>query len=112
MQNGNFGTFILSHIQNLRNEIELLKEENQKFKLEQLKQCQVYYAILPISQFKPSKVYCCCNLLNEIELLKEEKTEIQARTTETMSSLLRDFTKIIIQGASTPLKMNQKTLLH
>merc|ERR1712235_89130 len=32
------------------------------------------------------------NLMNEIELLKEEKTEIQARTTETMSSLLRDLT--------------------
>ena len=32
------------------------------------------------------------NLTNEIELLKEEKTEIQARTTETMSSLLRDLT--------------------
>ena len=25
------------------NEIELLKEQKQKFKLEQLKQCQVYY---------------------------------------------------------------------
>merc|ERR1712142_1411250 len=32
------------------------------------------------------------NLVNEIELLKEEKSEIQARTTETMSSLLRDLT--------------------
>lgn len=30
--------------------------------------------------------------MNEIELLKEEKTEIQSRTTETMSSLLRDLT--------------------
>ena len=55
MKNENVGTFTLSHTRNLRNEIELLKEENQKFKLEQLKQCQVYYAILPISQFKPSK---------------------------------------------------------
>ena len=34
------------------------------------------------------------NLMNEIELLKEEKTEIQARTTETMSSLLRDLTNV------------------
>jgi len=32
------------------------------------------------------------NLVNDIELLKEEKTEIQTRTTETMSSLLRDLT--------------------
>merc|ERR1711953_1182423 len=32
------------------------------------------------------------NLMNEIELIKEEKSEIQARTTETMSSLLRDLT--------------------
>ena len=30
--------------------------------------------------------------MNEIELVKDEKTEIQARTTETMSSLLRDLT--------------------
>ena len=30
--------------------------------------------------------------MNDIELLKEEKTEIQTRTTETMSSLLRDLT--------------------
>lgn len=32
------------------------------------------------------------NLANDIELLKEEKSEIQTRTTETMSSLLRDLT--------------------
>ena len=31
-------------------------------------------------------------LVNDIELLKEEKAEIQTRTTETMSSLLRDLT--------------------
>ena len=32
------------------------------------------------------------NLMNDIEILKEEKSEIQTRTTETMSSLLRDLT--------------------
>ena len=41
MQNENFGTFVIIHNPNSINEIELLKEEKQKFKLEQLKQCQV-----------------------------------------------------------------------
>lgn len=30
--------------------------------------------------------------MNDIDILKEEKSEIQTRTTETMSSLLRDLT--------------------
>ena len=51
--------------------------------------------------------------MNEMELIKEEKTEIQARTTETMSSLLRDLTDMGVavnpDGTSTQDAASQKS---